>query len=133
MILKPILDPKIGTIRRLKSERSIGIAEYLSSGLSDLIFPILTPSWTPKWPPQTASWPSFFGSQLRLANALKNVTPHKRNRYFCWFGAFEKAYFWASKSCKNLCFFNMLLETVFFKFLYQFLGSNLGPNLGSKT
>ena len=42
-----------------------------------------------------------------------------RNRYFCWFGAFEKAYFWVSKSCKNLCFFNMLLETVFFKFLYQ--------------
>ena len=30
MILRPILDPKIGTIRRLKSERLIGIAEYFS-------------------------------------------------------------------------------------------------------
>ena len=28
MILRPILDPKIRTIRRLKSERLIGIAEY---------------------------------------------------------------------------------------------------------
>ena len=34
-------------------------------GLTDVIFPILTPSWIPKWPPQTASWPFFFGSQLR--------------------------------------------------------------------
>ena len=30
MTLRPILDPKIGTIRRLKSERLIGIAEYPS-------------------------------------------------------------------------------------------------------
>ena len=58
-----------------------------------------------------------------------------RNRYFCWFGAFEKAYFLAPKSYKNLCFFNMLLETVFFKFLYQnvIFGLQLGPQLGVKS
>ena len=33
MILRPILDPKIGTIRRFKAERFIGIAESSLQGV----------------------------------------------------------------------------------------------------
>ena len=47
MILRPILDPKIGTIRRLKSERLIGIAEYIFKYSCTLF---KRAGAVPKWP-----------------------------------------------------------------------------------